>query len=173
MPAAAAVKILVGVVVLFLGRKLFWLFVAVAGFLAGLNFATRVITGLPDWEVLIIAVIAAVIGAVLAVLLQKVAIALAGFFVGGYLVMELLRVMNVAVGQYGWVAYLVGGVIGALLVLALFDWALIFLSSLSGAALIAQNAPVDRSLSAVIMIVLLIAGIMVQAALMRRTARPV
>jgi hypothetical protein len=170
MPADAAIKILVGVVVLFLGRKLFWVFVAAAGFLAGLNFATHVITGLPDWAVLAVALVAAVLGAILAVFLQKIAIAVAGFFVGGYLVMELIRVMNIAIGQNGWMAYLAGGVIGAILVLALFDWALIFLSSLSGAALIAQNLPVERGLSGFIMLVLLVVGIAVQAALMRRTA---
>jgi hypothetical protein len=169
MPAYAAIQILVGVVVLFLGRKLFWVFVAVAGFVAGLNFATRVITGLSGWAVLVVALLAAVIGAILAIFLQKVAIAVAGFFIGGYLIMELLRVMNVAVGQYGLAAYVVGGIIGAILVLALFDWALIFLSSLSGAALIAQNLPVERSLSGVILLVLLVVGIVAQAALMRRS----
>src|SRR5512140_2031553 len=168
MPADAAVKILVGVIVLILGRKLFWLFVAVAGFLAGLNFATRVVTGLPDWAVLAFAVVAALIGAVLAVLLQKIAIAIAGFFVGGYLTLELMRAMDVAVGQNGWAAYVVGGIIGALLVLAMFDWALILLSSLSGAALISQSVPVERSMSAAIMLALVILGVLVQAALMRR-----
>ncbi len=170
MPADAAVQILVGAVVLVLGRKLFWLFVAVAGFLGGLNFATRVVTGMPGWAVLASALIAAVIGAVLAVFLKKAALAIAGFFIGGYLIMELLRVMSVAVGPYGWVAYLVGGIIGALLVLALFDWALILLSSLSGAALITQNLPVGGGLSTIVMLGLAVAGIVIQAALLRRSA---
>ncbi len=170
MSADTAVRILIGAVVLVLGRQLFWLFVAFAGFLTGLHFATRVVAGLPGWAVLAGALSAAVIGAVLAVVLKKAAVAIAGFFIGGYLMVELLRVTNITAGPYGWVAYLVGGIVGALLVLALFDWALIILSSLSGAALIAQSLPVERVSSTFVMLGLAVAGVIVQAALMRRTA---
>ncbi len=169
MPADTAVRILVGVVLLVLGRKLFWVFVGAAGFVAGLNFAERILTGIQPWAVLVVALIAAIIGAVLAIFLQKLMIAIAGFFIGGYLILELMRVMNFAAPQqWIWIVYIVGGVIGALLVLALFDWALILLSSFAGAVLITNSLHVDHSVAAILFVALLLIGILIQAALMRR-----
>jgi hypothetical protein len=65
-PAAAAVA---GLLLRFLGRKLFWFFVAVAGFLVGLQFATQYFRG-PTPIVLLIALAAGIIGALLAVLVR-------------------------------------------------------------------------------------------------------
>ena len=157
MSAVAAVRILVGVVLLILGRKLFWVFVGAAGFVAGLNFAESVFTGTQSWVVLAVALIAAIIGAVLAIFLQKVMVALAGFLIGGYLILELLRAANIMAPQpWAWAAYFVGGIIGMILVLALFDWALIILSSLAGAVLIARNLHLVGSTAGIITLALLI-----------------
>jgi len=169
MGADTAVRILVGVVLLILGRKLFWVFVGAAGFIAGLNFAESLFTGAQSWTVLAVALIAAIIGAVLAVFLQKVMVAVAGFLIGGYLILELLRAANVVAQQpWAWVTYLAGGIIGAILVTALFDWALIILSSFAGAVLITRNVDLAGSSAGILALALLILGIIIQAGLMRK-----
>jgi hypothetical protein len=72
-------KILEGICLLTLGRKLFWLFVALIGFEAGTYIAARVFTQQPEWVVLVFAIVVGIIGALLAIFLQTVVIAGAGF----------------------------------------------------------------------------------------------
>jgi hypothetical protein len=75
--------LLAGIALLLAGRRLFWLFVGVVGFFAGLRFALQVLGPRADlrW---IVALAAGLLGIVLAIALQRLAVALAGFFVGGY-----------------------------------------------------------------------------------------
>jgi hypothetical protein len=163
MTAEAALPILVGAALLLLGRKLFWLFVAAAGFIAGFYLAGRLFAGANEWVFLAVALVAAVIGAFLAVVAQKIAVAIAGFLLGGYLAVQFTRAFVSAPEPYSWLAYLVGGIIGAILVLMIFDWALILLSSFAGASLVSQNLPLDRSVASLVFFGLLIAGVIVQA----------
>jgi hypothetical protein len=70
---------IVGAALLVFGRKLFWLFVAGIGFIAGLNVATSYLKGSPQWLILLLALVAGLIGALLAVFAQSIAIGIAGF----------------------------------------------------------------------------------------------
>jgi hypothetical protein len=169
MGADAAVQILIGVVLLFLGRKLFWVFVGAAGFITGLNVAETLLAGGQSWTRLAVGLIAAIIGAVLAIFLQKVMVAVAGFLIGGYLILELLQAANVILPPI-WVlaAYIVGGIIGAILVIGLFDWALIILSSIAGAVMITHGLHLTGSSAGILALALIILGVAVQASLMRR-----
>src|SRR5437899_8088117 len=72
------ISVIVGVAILFFGRKLFWLFVAALGFAVGLEIAAYFMKEPPQWMTLLVALGCGVIGALLAILLQKIAIAIAG-----------------------------------------------------------------------------------------------
>jgi hypothetical protein len=169
MSADTAAQILVGVVLLLLGRKLFWVFVGAAGFIVGLNFAEGMLAGRPSWMVLTVALSVAILGAVLAVFLQKVMVAIAGFLIGGYLILELLRAASITTPHsWAWAAYVVGGIIGAVLVLILFDWALIILSSLAGAVLITQHLHLGSLTAGILTLALLTLGMIIQASLMHK-----
>jgi hypothetical protein len=63
----------------------------------------------------------------------------------------------------------IGGIIGAILLLVLFDWALIVVSSLIGAHLIQSAIVLPASGSTIVFIGLVILGILVQAASLRRS----
>ena len=91
-----------GILLLFLGRKLFWLFVAVVGFLVGMTFAPELLPNQPDSVILVISLITGLLGALLAAMLQKLAVALAGFAAGGYIVYYLLEFIAVNLGDYQW-----------------------------------------------------------------------
>jgi MFS family permease len=154
------INIFAGTALLLFGRRLFWLFVAGVGFVVGMMLAT-------DWfgekSALLTVLIGAgvgVIGAILSVLLQRVVITVAGFLSGGYLAYTLALTANHE--SLGWIAFLIGGVVGAILVAGLFDWALIGLSALTGATVIARNIAVNQSMSALLFFVLLVFGIIVQ-----------
>src|SRR6184192_2433600 len=76
------ISVIIGVAILLFGRKLFWLFVAALGFAVGLEIAAYFMSEPAQWMKLLVALGCGVIGALLAILLQKLAIAIAGFIAG-------------------------------------------------------------------------------------------
>lgn len=167
------VRILVGVALLILGRRLFWLFVGLVGFVAGITLATQFLSGQPDWLVLVIALVAGLLGVLLALFLQQLAVGVAGFVAGGYIIVNLLSMLMGETDQLlYWLIFLIGGIIGAVLVILLFDWALIVLSSLTGATLIVQAAGLNPTLTLVLFVVLLVVGFVIQASSMTEREQP-
>lgn len=171
------IRILVGIVLLTLGRRIFWLFVAAIGFVVGLNLSAQFLGGQPEWVALVIALVAGLIGALLAIFIQQLGVAVAGFLGGGYIAITLLDLLGVqAGGGMAWLPFIIGGIIGLVLAVALFDWALIILSSLVGASLIVQAAQLGPLITALLFIGLILVGVSIQANLIRdrrpRPARP-
>jgi hypothetical protein len=160
---------LIGAVILFFGRKLFWLCVAAVGFAAGVEIAPHLVHEPSPLMALVIALALGVIGALLALFLQKIAIAVLGFLAGGKLAGAIAAAFFVHYAQYSMIIFVIGGIIGAILLLFLFDWALIVLSSLIGAHLIQSAIVLPSSGSTIIFIGLAVLGIIVQAASMRRS----
>lgn len=157
------VYIIAGVAMLILGRKLFWLFVGGVGFILGVTLLPRILPGQSETVILTISLIAGLLGAVVAVMLQKVAVGIAGFFAGGYVVYYLIDFLTMDVGQFFWLAVIAGGILGAVLAGSMFDWALILLSSASGAMIIVQSLNLPSPLSIVVLAGLFIVGILMQA----------
>ena len=151
-----------GAALLILGRKLFWLFVGVLGFLFGMTLAPQILPNQSQTVILVLALIIGVIGSVLAVLVQKVMIGLAGFMAGGYLVYALLPMLGLSLGSFLWVAIVVGGILGALLASSMFDWALVLLSSGVGASMITKELSLPQPLGLVLLVALIIVGIIIQ-----------
>ena len=160
-------RILAGIGLLVLGRKLFWLFVGVLGFIWGIHAATAFFPGRPEWIVIAIALMAGVLGALIAVFVQWLAVGLAGFLAGGYIAARLLHVAALTTGNTYWIIFLIGGIIGLILIIILFGWALIILSSLVGAGLITENLSLSHSGALILFFVLAIAGILIQSRLLR------
>jgi hypothetical protein len=161
---------LIGVILLLFGRRLFWLFVGAAGFVAGLTFARELAFPQAQWTVLLVAIVAGLIGAVVSVFLQQIAIAVAGFLLGGYVATSLF--LSAGQTTSGSLLYVIGGVVGALLVVTLFDYALIVLSSLAGATLLAQAIGREQAVSVLVFVVALVVGLAAQLAQLR-SAPPV
>jgi hypothetical protein len=167
------ITLIIGIALLALGRKLFWLFVGAVGFLIGMQFASAYLQGYGENIVLITGLIGGVIGIVLAILVQKVAVLVGGFVGGGYLAMNIVEsAIHQPSGQSVWIAFLIGGILGAILVSTLFEWALILLSSLVGALLIVQSLDLGPQAESMAFLVLAAGGIVVQA-WMKRKPRPV
>jgi Domain of unknown function (DUF4203) len=162
-------SVLIGAIILFFGRRLFWLCVAAVGFAAGVEFAPHLMHEPTPVLQLSIAVVFGFIGALLALFLQKVAIAIAGFLAGGKLAMALVTAFIAEGSRYPGITFIIGGIIGAILLLALFDWALIVMSSLVGAYLIGHTIVLPQTGAAVLFVALAAIGIAVQAASFRGT----
>jgi Domain of unknown function (DUF4203) len=166
--STAIVGVLIGVVTLFFGRKLFWLCVAAVGFAVGVEIAPLLVNEPSSLLALVIALVFGVLGALLALFLQKVAIAVLGFLAGGKIAAALAAAFFVHYAQYSTIVFVVGGILGAILLLALFDWALIVVSSLIGAYLIESAIVLPPTGSTLVFIGLAVIGILVQAAAFRR-----
>jgi hypothetical protein len=97
-------------------------------------------------------------------------VAIAGFFAGGYFLSSLAAaILHNNQPAVFWIAFAVGGVLGAILTTMLLDPALILLSSLAGATAIAQNVPLQPAQQGILFVVLLIIGIVVQGVHYSRT----
>ena len=162
-------SVIIGLIILLFGRKLFWFCVAAVGFAAGLGLAPQLVNQPRPLLALTFALVLGFIGALLALFLQKVAIAIAGFLAGGKLALAIAAAFSAALPNYYWVILVIGGVIGALLLLSLFDWALIFLSSIVGAYLIQGALTLPSPGSAIVFVALAAVGVFIQAAAMRKS----
>ena len=161
----ATVLMVVGLLSLLLGKRLFWLFAGIVGFALGWW-----LTGLllPDgWVRLLAGVVVGVILGVLARFLGKWAIRIVAAIAGFVILPMLLGNL----GMLGGISELFWAVIGAILglVLAMFltDWTLIFLSSILGAGLILTGAqifaPLSQAISLLAGFVLIALGVVFQS----------
>ena len=162
------VGVLIGIVILFFGRKLFWLCVAAVGFAVGVQIAPLLVNEASSLLALVIALAFGVLGILLALFIQKIAIAVLGFLAGGKLATAIAAAFFVQYAQYSTVIFVIGGVIGAILLLAVFGWALIVVSSFIGAYLIQSAIVLPPTGSTIVFIGLAILGSVVQAASFRR-----
>jgi len=164
---SAGIEALLGGVLLIAGRRLFWLFVAGVGCVIGLSFVPRLLPNQPEGVIVAGAVVLGVLGALLAQFAQKAAIGVVGFFGGGWLALALLSFLVGGAGIPQWIVFIVGGIIGVILLSTLFEWGLVLLSALIGANLLATA--LMRLLPAVdvpvfvIFLVLFGAGVLIQA----------
>ncbi|HEY2125326.1 MAG TPA: DUF4203 domain-containing protein [Chthoniobacterales bacterium] len=159
----------IGVIILFFGRRMFWLCVAAIGFAAGVELAPHLVQEPTPLLALSIAIVLGFLGALLAIFVQKLAIGVAGFVGGGELALAIAAAFFPHSAQAGWVIFVIGGIVGALLLLMLFDWALIFLSAAVGAHLIQGAIVLPASGSAILFVVLVLLGVLVQAGALRRS----
>jgi hypothetical protein len=165
------INLVLGTALLVAGRKLFWLFIGVIGFITGVQLAARFFNG-PEWTAIVIGIIVGIIFAVLAVFIEALAIGIAGFIAGGFVLTTFTSMLGLNEGLLFWVLYAIGGVIGILLVMFLFDWALITLSSLAGASLIVQSLSSQGGSGGLLFVVLFIAGLVIQGLILQREEHP-
>ena len=154
--------LLAGSLLLVFGRKLFWLFSGLIGFLLGLNLTQQYFPALSPTNLVLIALAIGVVGAILSVMLQKVAIAIMGFLAGGYLVYLLLPTLSIQPGNLIWLFVILGGILGIFLTNIMFDWALSIISSALGANVIVSHLSMPQPFPVVVTIALFIIGLIVQ-----------
>ena len=146
----AIAQIVIGFIESLFGRKLFWLFVAIGGFLVGWFLAPAIWDTIHDegslelWVRLVIGLVAAVVLGFAAFKFTRIMVSLAGFLLFGA---ATVLAVNYFAGEGTlvqgsrdfWIAYGVGGVVGAIIMGLLFDWALIVLTALFGAGAAADG----------------------------------
>jgi Domain of unknown function (DUF4203) len=167
---SAFLSVAIGILLLVLGRKLFWLVVAVLGFVAGFEWVPLFFHDESKVVIFSVALAMGVLGAVLAVFVQYFAVGVAGFLAGTHLATVFSSLLNLESNTYFWLFALIGGAVGAILALMLLDWALIILSSLVGASLVCQALVVEQGMAVLVFVVLAAVGILIQSRLDRHAA---
>jgi hypothetical protein len=162
------IAIVAGLVLLFFGKRLFWLAAALVAFLFGWQlFDILLGPGLS----LILAAILGIIFAWLAIKFIRITVYLIGFLAGAVALPFLTGIFGIDLNWF--FLAMIGGVIGVILVAAAFDWGLILITAWAGASAVVfglQNwIEFDDSLFAtIIFFALLIVGVGWQASRRRR-----
>ncbi len=154
-------EIIIGLLLLAVGRRLFWLFVGALGFVAGLQLAQFYFGLQPAGMVWLMALLCGIFGALLALFFQTLAIGLAGFAAGSTIAAyfaDMAGCSSVPVIAF------IGGIAGLILLYAMFDWALIVLSSIVGSALLVHAWPVSPEAKPLLSTFFIAIGIVIQAA---------
>ncbi len=113
-----------------------------------------------EWALAIVG--AGFLGVVLALVLQRGAVIVAGLVGGGWLGVEIWRLLATAPPGMPWLPAVVGAVLGALLAATLFDAVLVVLSSLVGAALLARLFGGRPATQGIVLLVLALLGTVLQ-----------
>jgi hypothetical protein len=166
-PETPIFVLVAGVALLLAGRRLFWLFVGLVGFFTVYQWFEPYSGTLSSgrW---ILAVAAGLLGILLAIFLQRFAVALAGFFVGGWAVVQFLGLSLANARTVDVAIFVVAGILAAILAVKVFEIALVFLSSLAGASLIVDALHPGAGLARGLLIGLLVVGIAIQLGLTAR-----
>ncbi|HEV8583165.1 MAG TPA: hypothetical protein VGX68_29205 [Thermoanaerobaculia bacterium] len=161
-PETPFLALIAGILLLIAGRRLFWLFVGLVGFFTVYRWLAPVPAGPSPSGRWLVAILAGLLGIVLAIFLQRLAVAVAGFFVGGWFVAGMLGAHLASARGGELLLVIIGAVIAAVLAIWLFDLALVILSSIAGADLIVEALHPRPGPGKLLIVVLAVVGIAVQ-----------
>ena len=153
--------VLLGLIELVYGQRLFWLFIAIAGFLVGEEITHVLLANQPQWVILLCGFVAGLFGALLSILIERLAFVLAGFYSGTYLILFLSHSLGFM--EKDILLFFIGGVIGAVFSGLLMNWAIILLSSLVGAGAIVGQLELDPTFRTIVFVILVMIGTFTQA----------
>lgn len=167
--------IIAGVVLACFGRRLIYLVFTLVGFGLGYLAAQLVLPG--EFEPTthtIICIVTGLVFAIAALWFKKFTLSMLGFLtLGTALVFGLRTSLGESLSlTTTLLAFFSGGVIGAVLVTIVYDWALVFLSAYGGSMLIVRGTgqliDLNRDLSLAVLILITILGVVIQAGSVKR-----
>jgi hypothetical protein len=132
------IRVAAGVAILFLGRELNFLFSAIMAALIGVYLLPLLPANWPSWSDMAFLITLAVLAAVATILDKRAGYYVSGFLIGGYAFIEYFAPRTAG---FPIVAFIVGSVIGAVLIGVFTDWAMILVSCLIGTYLIYTVLP--------------------------------
>ncbi len=159
--------LVVGAALLFLGYRYYWLIAGGIGFLFGLNIGSAPSGGALTGSAIVLGLVFGAVGAFTAVFITALVLNIAGFLVGGIILVQLFAYLDWNVGST-LVTFLICGIIGLLMALFANDFAKIFISSVTGAAIIVTSLQADVATASFVYGFLVLLGIVAQLILRRR-----
>ena len=127
-----------GLASILFGRKVFWLFVWIVGFIAGLTLSAILLDSITNLA-FIISALFGVICAIIVAFAKKMTIFLAGFLGGAYIFYTVATLIGLEGKAISIFIFFLGGFIGSAFLALIFEWGLILISSIIGAILVTQT----------------------------------
>lgn len=160
-----------GVIALLFGRRVFWLFIMVVGFLAGFIVGKALFPEASVIVNLLTGLALGILGTLLSKFLPVVITAIFGFIIGGAVLVGLVKLFTPINHMVLIILFALGGLISVILTIKLFDLSLVILSSISGASILAswgsEMLAYSNVTQTIIFAVLAIIGIVVQLSLVK------
>jgi uncharacterized membrane protein len=154
----------IGGILLFLGRELNFLFAGAMAALIGFRLSPLLPPQWPAWSDAAFMITLGVIAAIIVLINERLGYFLSGFLAGGFLLIEYYAPNQLTVPL---LPFVVGGVIGALILGLLTEWALILVSSGIGAAYVLNLFRLDPTAEILIGAGLFVIGAVTQVVIMQ------
>ena len=158
------VRGVIGGILLFLGHELNFLFAGAMAALLGLRLTPLLPPQWPGWADYAFIIALGVVAAVLVLLNERLGYFVSGFLAGGLFLVEYYAPNSLTVPL---LPFLVGGVIGALIIGVFTEWALILVTALIGAYYILNLLVLDPMLEILLGAALFIVGAITQVIIMQ------
>ena len=158
------VQFIAGGLLLGAGKKLYWFFVGICGAICGLFVSEMFFHPTGWWEQVFVAIGFGAAFAILALVLQRLMVSIAGFIAGGFIMISLTETLQLSVANWNWIVFIIGGIIGVLLVQVLFDLALVLITCFGGATLITRAVGLEGAKGTILLLILVLVGIIIQSA---------
>lgn len=146
------------------GKKLYWFFVGICGAICGLLVSEMFFHPTGWWDRVFVAIGFGAAFAILALVLQRLMVSIAGFIAGGFIMVSLSETLQLSVVNWNWIVFIIGGIVGVLLVQVIFDLALVLITSFGGASLITRAIGLEGVKGTVLLLILVLVGIIIQSA---------
>jgi hypothetical protein len=158
------VRGVIGGILLFLGRELNFLFAAAMAAFIGLRLTPLLPPQWPGWTDYALMVVLALIAAAVTLINERVGYFLSGFLAGSYFLVEYYEpgVLTLPL-----IPFLVGGVIGSIIIGIFTEWALMVVSCLIGAYYVTNLFRLSPTAEILVGSGLFIIGALTQVILMR------
>ncbi len=154
----------IGGILLFLGHELNFLFAGAMAALVAVRLTPLLPGQWPGWADYAFIIALGVIAAVAVLLNERAGYFISGFLAGGLLLVEYWAPDSLIVP---WLPFVIGGVIGALVIGIFTDWALILVTAAIGAAYLLNLFVLDPMLEILIGAGLFIVGALTQVVIMQ------
>jgi hypothetical protein len=151
-------------ILLFLGHELNFLFAGGLGALIGFRLTPLLPDQWPGWTYYAFLMSLAVIAAAVPIINQRVGYFFSGFLAGGYFLIEFYAPGLLTVPL---LPFIIGGVIGSLIIGLFTDWALIVVSCLAGAYYVTDLFTLSPTAETLVSAGLFIVGALTQVIILR------
>jgi hypothetical protein len=158
------VRGVIGGILLFLGHELNFLFAGAMAALLGFRLTPILPAQWPGWADYAFIIGLGVIAALAVLLNERIGYFISGFLAGGLLLVEYFAPATLTVP---WLPFVIGGVIGSLIIGIFTDWALILVTAAIGAAYLLNLFVLDPMLEILIGAGLFIVGALTQVLIMQ------
>ena len=158
------IRAVIGGILLFLGRELNFLFAGAMAAMLAVRLTPLLPPQWPSWSDLAFIIGVGVLAALAVLINERLGYFISGFLAGGLLLVEYYAPVDLTVPL---LPFLVGGIIGALVLGIFTEWALILLSAALGASYILNLFVLDPMLEILIGAGLFIVGALTQVIIMQ------